>query len=88
MANEGFLGKFSFGGERAATNDHPGVLLHLPLDKSASAAIPVGTLMKGIDVLGPRRSRGVQFRRHLGKGECGHPERQGLRCNRNLCVLA
>ena len=51
MANEGFLGKFSFGGERAATNDHPGVLLHLPLDKSASAALPVGTLMKGIDVL-------------------------------------
>lgn len=59
MANEGFLGKFSFGGERAATNDHPGVLLHLPLDKSASAAIPVGTLMKGIDVLAARAVAGA-----------------------------
>lgn len=59
MANEGFLGKFSFGGERAATNDHPGVLLHLPLDKSAGAAIPVGTLMKGIDVLAARAVTGT-----------------------------
>ena len=50
MANEGFLGKFSFGGERAATNDHPGVLLHLPLDEPVKTAIPVGTLMKAVDV--------------------------------------
>ena len=50
MANEGFLGKFSFGGERAATNDHPGVLLHLPLDESVKTAIPVGTLMKEVEI--------------------------------------
>ena len=59
MANEGFLGKFSFGGERAATNDHPGVLLYLPLDKSAGAAIPVGTLMKGLSVLAARAVTGT-----------------------------
>lgn len=59
MANEGFLGKFSFGGERAATNDHPGVLLHLPLDESVKTAIPVGTLMKGIDVLAARAVTGA-----------------------------
>ena len=52
MANEGFLGKFSFGGERAATDDHPGVLLHLPLDESVKTAIPVGTLMKEVEVAG------------------------------------
>lgn len=50
MANEGFLGKFSFGGERVATSDHPGVLLHLPLDASVTAPLAVGTLLKTVNV--------------------------------------
>ena len=50
MANEGFLGKHVIGGERAATDDHPPILHHLPLAKdAASAAIPVGTVMKRVD---------------------------------------
>lgn len=49
--NEGFLGKHVLSGERAATGDHPVVLHHLPLSESAkSAAIPVGTVMKRVDV--------------------------------------
>lgn len=51
MANEGFLGKHSIGGERAATSDHQVVLHHLPLSETACAkAIPVGTVMKRVDV--------------------------------------
>ena len=43
MANEGYLGKHTLSGERAATGDHPAVLHHLPLSASAKAAvIPVG----------------------------------------------
>ena len=37
--NEGFLGKHTLSGERAATGDHPVVLHHLPLSEKAS--IPV-----------------------------------------------
>lgn len=49
--NEGFLGKHVLSGERAATGDHPVVLHHLPLSASAkAAAIPVGTVMKRVDV--------------------------------------
>ena len=48
--NEGFLGKFSFGGERAATDDHPVVLHALPLAASVTAAFPAGTLLKKVDV--------------------------------------
>lgn len=49
--NEGFLGKHVLSGERAATGDHPVVLHHLPLSVSAkAAAIPVGTVMKRVDV--------------------------------------
>ncbi len=49
--NEGFLGKHVLSGERAATGDHPMVLHHLPLSESAkAAAIPVGTVMKRVDV--------------------------------------
>ena len=44
--NEGFLGKFSFGGERAATDDHPTVLHYLPLTASATAKLDVGVLLK------------------------------------------
>ena len=41
--NEGFLGKHTLSGERAATGDHPVVLHHLPLsEKAKTAAIPVG----------------------------------------------
>lgn len=51
MANEGYLGKHSIGGERAATSDHQVVLHYLPLSTSARAkAIPVGTVLKRVDV--------------------------------------
>ena len=51
MANEGFMGKHVLNGERAATGDHPVVLHHLPLSATAKAAvIPVGTVMKRVDV--------------------------------------
>ena len=50
MANEGFLGKHILKGERAATDDHPVILHHLPLSEGAlSAVIPVGTVMKRVD---------------------------------------
>lgn len=48
--NEGFLGKFSFGGERAATDDHPTVLHYLPLTASATAKLDVGVLLKAMDI--------------------------------------
>ena len=51
MANEGFLGKHSLGGERAATSDHQAVVHYLPLSASAKAkALPVGTVLKRVDV--------------------------------------
>lgn len=50
--NEGYLGKFSFGGERAATDDHPVVMHALPLAASVTAALDVGTLLKRVDVAG------------------------------------
>lgn len=43
--NEGHLGKFEFGGERVATDDHPVVIHYLPLDKSVNTALDVGTLL-------------------------------------------
>lgn len=49
--NEGFLGKHTLSGERAATGDHSVVLHHLPLSaKAKTASIPVGTVMKRVDV--------------------------------------
>lgn len=48
--NEGHLGKFSFGGERAATDNHPAVIQYLPLDAGVTAEIEVGTLLKAVDV--------------------------------------
>jgi len=49
MANEGFLGKHVLKGERAATDDHPVILHHLPLSSAGKgAAIPVGTVMKRV----------------------------------------
>lgn len=48
--NEGYLGKFSFGGERAATDDHPVVIHYLPLAASVTAPLAVGTLLKAVDV--------------------------------------
>lgn len=51
MANEGYLGKHTIGGERAATSDHQVVLHYLPLSASArTKAIPVGTVLKRVDV--------------------------------------
>lgn len=50
--NEGFLGKFTFGGERVATDDHPVILHALPLDASVTAPVQVGTLLKKVDVAG------------------------------------
>lgn len=50
MANEGFLGKHSIGGERAATSDHQVVLHYLPLSEAARAkTIPVGTVLKRVE---------------------------------------
>lgn len=51
--NEGFLGWHTLAGERAATGEHPVILHHLPLsDKARAAAIPVGTVLKRVDVMG------------------------------------
>ena len=50
MANEGFLGSFTLKGERAATDDHPVILHHLPLSEECrTAVIPVGTVMKRVE---------------------------------------
>lgn len=46
--NEGHLGKFKAGGERAATDDHPVISHVLLLDGSVVAPIPVGTLLKKV----------------------------------------
>lgn len=46
--NEGHLGKFSFGGERAATDNHPAVIHYLPLADSVTSALAVGTLLKKV----------------------------------------
>ncbi len=46
--NEGHLGKFTVGGERAATDNHPAIIQHLPLDSSVTAALEVGTLLKAV----------------------------------------
>ena len=50
--NEGHLAKFSFGGERAATDDHPVVIHYLPLAATVTAALEVGTLLQRVDVDG------------------------------------
>ncbi len=51
MANEGFLGKHVLKGERAATDDHPVILHHLPLSgECRTAVIPVGTVMKRVEI--------------------------------------
>lgn len=50
--NEGHLGKFSFGGERAATDNHPAIIHHLPLAEDVTAPLAVGTLLKAMDVYG------------------------------------
>lgn len=50
MPAEGFLGKHTLSGERAATDDHPAVIHHLPLSETAKAkAIPIGTVLKRAD---------------------------------------
>lgn len=51
--NEGFLGRHTLSGERAATGEHPVILHHLPLsEKARAAAISVGTVLKRVDVMG------------------------------------
>ena len=47
--NEGHLGTYSFGGERAATDDHPVVIHSLPLAADVAAKIDVGTLLRQVD---------------------------------------
>lgn len=44
--NEGYLGKFTFEGERAATDDHPVILHALPLASTVTEAMPAGALLK------------------------------------------
>lgn len=50
--NEGILGHFEFGGERAATDDHPVVLHFLPLAEGVTGVLDPGTLLKRVDVGG------------------------------------
>ena len=50
--NEGHLGTFGFGGERAATDDHPVILHYLPLAESATSKLDVGVLLKATGVMG------------------------------------
>jgi hypothetical protein len=50
MANEGFLGKTTLSGERAATDDHPAVIHALPLAATVTAPLPVGLLMKRVEL--------------------------------------
>ncbi|MDR1946541.1 MAG: hypothetical protein LBQ51_05175 [Desulfovibrio sp.] len=50
MANEGFLGKTTISGERAATDDHPAVIHALPLDASVLAPLPVGTILRRVEI--------------------------------------
>ena len=37
--NEGHLGKYSFGGERAATDNHPAVIHYLPLAEGVTDTV-------------------------------------------------
>lgn len=48
--NEGYLGRHEFGGERAATDNHPAIVHYLPLAATVTAALAVGTLLKKVDV--------------------------------------
>ena len=59
--NEGYLGKFEFKGERAATDDHPPILNYLPLDVSVTAKVDVGTLLKAVDVTEDETVTGVAY---------------------------
>lgn len=59
--NEGYLGKFEFKGERAATDDHPAILNYLPLDASVTAKVEVGTLLKAVDVTEDETVTGVAY---------------------------
>lgn len=46
--NEGTVSCFHIGGERAHTDDHPAVLLPLPLASTVSAALHPGLLLKAV----------------------------------------
>ncbi|MGM9990926.1 hypothetical protein [Desulfovibrio piger] len=56
--NEGHLGKYSFGGERAATDNHPAVIHYLPLAEGVTDPLAVGTLLKAVDVYGATATTG------------------------------
>ena len=58
--NEGHLGKYSFGGERAATDNHPAVIHYLPLAEGVAAPLAVGTLLKAVDVYGATATTGEE----------------------------
>lgn len=58
--NEGHLGKFSFGGERAATDNHPAIIHYLPLSEDVTAPLAVGTLLKTVDVYGASAAIGEE----------------------------
>lgn len=58
--NEGHLGTFSFGGERAATDNHPAIIHHLPLSEDVTASLAVGTLLKAVDVYGASAAIGEE----------------------------
>lgn len=58
--NEGHLGKFSFGGERAATDNHPAIIHYLPLAEDVTVPLAVGTLLKAVDVYGASAAVGEE----------------------------
>lgn len=66
--NEGHLGKFSFGGERAATDNHPAIIHHLPLAEDVTASLAVGTLLKAVDVYGTNAAAGEENSGVTGAG--------------------
>ncbi len=49
MANEGFLGRTTIQGERAATNDHPVIINAVPLHSSVAAPLSPGRLLKKME---------------------------------------
>ena len=52
MANEGFLGRTTISGERAATDDHPVILHALPLASDVTAPLKPGEILKRVEAGG------------------------------------
>lgn len=50
MANEGFLGRTTIKGERAATDDHPVIIHTLPLVAGLTHIMHPGAILKRVDI--------------------------------------